>query len=133
MRPLSITVAIPAMAVARTTAVIRHLDFPYPSDTETLERIRDRITGTRVQIQDLVDTIREWGMVSILRTVEAFIAHGTTQATWTTTHLHWFLTVVTWTMFLAITTCIARGIGTVIAIDFGHGSRLLARCQQAIH
>lgn len=134
MRPLSITVAIRAMAVAHTTAVIYRLDFPYPWVTETLEFIQRRTMGTQVSIQDLVAAIfNQWGIAIIHSTAGMCIAHGTTRHIWITTHLHWFLTVVIWTMFLDITTYIVQATGTYIATNFRHDSRLLTRCQQAIH
>lgn len=69
-------------------------------------------------------------MVNFVRTEAEHIEHGTIRAIWTTTDLHWFLTVVTLTISPATTMCIAQDIGTDTDID--RSIRLSAGCRQAI-
>ncbi len=99
-----------------TVAGIRRHDFQCRWDTETLVTILGTPAtvgmGVTVDIRDLV---------AIKFTEVMNIARGTTQATWITTSLRWFLTVATLTMSPATMTCIVRATGTTIATDSDGG------------
>ena len=115
------TPATVVVTVEATVADIRHRDFRCRWDTETTVAILD--TPVTVDIRD----------TAAIRLTEVMdTAHGTTQATWITTDLHWFLTVVTSTMSRATMTCIVRATGTIITTDSGRGTRLSARYRQAV-
>ena len=108
-----VATAVDTAVAIVTVADIRHHAFRYQWATEITVVFPPRIMETQFSILVTVATL---DMVAIMGT--AVIAHGTTQPIWTTTRLHWFLTVVTSTMFPATTTCITRGTGILTAIDF---------------
>lgn len=129
MRRHSIAGVIPALVavtaadsevVGFTAVDIRHLDSQYPWDMETSVPIHRKVSGTA----DSLVTTGTRDMVAIMALEDT--PHGTTPAIWTTTDLRLCLTVGTFTMSQDITTCIRRGIGIIMAIDFSSGTRLSA-------